>query len=97
MCIRDSPKIYTNFEPRARAPYRNPKLCSQLLTERISKDNILKLMKTLKKEYKPCGVGLSIYKPLWSTNAAPSYTWALDQVRKCLSDEELGKLKSIAK
>ena len=69
-------------------------LCDQPLTERISKDNILKLMKSLKREYKPCGVGLSIYKPLWNTDNLPSYPWVLHEVRKCLSDDELGALKS---
>ena len=51
-------------------------------------------MKSLKREYKPCGVGLSIYKPLWNTDNLPSYPWVLHEVRKCLSDDELGALKS---
>ena len=75
----------------------NLHLCDEPLNERIAKDNVLKMMKAFKKAYKPCGVGFSIYKPLWSTNRTPSYPWALDQVRRCLSDKELGVLKSIAR
>ena len=75
----------------------NLRFCDEPISKRIAKDNVLKLMEALKKAYKPCGVGFSIYKPLWNTNRVPSYPWAIDQARKCLSDKELGVLKSIAR
>jgi len=75
----------------------NLHLCDEPLDRRIAKDNVLRLMKTLKTVYKPCGVGFSIYKPLWNTGDVPSYPWVLEQVRKCLSDKELGMFKSIAR
>ena len=75
----------------------NLHLCDEPLNERIAKDSMLKMMKVLKNVYKPCGVGFSIYKPLWNTNRASSYPWALNQVRGRLSDKELGLLKSVAR
>ncbi len=75
----------------------NLHLCDEPLNERIAKDNMLKMMKALKNVFKPCGVGFSIYKPLWNTNRVPSYPWALNQVRECLSDKELGLLKGVTR
>ena len=71
------------------------RLCDEPISGQLNKSSILELMSTLKDMYKPCGVGIGIYKTLWDLDYVPSYPWALVRVKECLSPKEIGSLKDL--
>jgi len=71
------------------------RLCDEPISGQLNKSSILELMSTLKDMYKPCGVGIGIYKTLWDLDYVPSYPWALARVKECLSSKEIGALKDL--
>ena len=71
------------------------RLYDETINYQLKKTDILELMKALKAMYRPCGVGIGVYKVLWDLDHVPSYPWALAKVKECLSPKEMGTLKNL--